>query len=546
MPRGAPPSAWIGARPPNKPASGGEAKAKALPMRGSVARSLVPKRKARPGVANGSIRGAVAAQAVEEENHSPASGGDTQIAQPKPKRRGRPSSPDSASKSESSAPEGRSSGKEDSNSEKHTSGSEVEEEEVDYGGSSGEVEEQKENQQQGRPLAAQAEETEGEEEKEEQEEEEESKDWSTEEEESGEEKEKRIGPPFKPPPRAELRARRAQLKPRARAQRKRVLAGARYSKAASGAKKRKLDFEEVDEAVYTDYEDWEVWNSTDLMSKEGIADFTRRNWQAIEHIMMHRATYNKLVQDLPPDPSYMLASGSASDPSSALASGSASYRAPRDPWEYVKDVFQRHKGEVREKEGGVWIPIRGKSLLEEHGLWHPQFAFTEATANALASGSDPAKVCRPTRDGRINLMARLSLPKDYEKAGHDPDGEGHDCRPLAANLQDIDKYYVRSAKVFGLGDLFKHLGDVATGKELHDIWLTCRIAANKRLHSGRARGKGDKGGKGKKEAKTAKENTEERETKEKKAKAPRAKQTGGWPLAAGSVERVVAGSRGQG
>ena len=495
-----PPSAWIGACPP-KPASGGEAKAKALPIAGSVARSLVPKHKARPGVANGSIRGAVAAQAVEEENHSPASGGDTQIAQPKPKR---PSSPDSASKSESYSYEtyckedsnsekhtsgckveeeevdfggsSTSSGKEDSNSEKHTSGSEVEEEEVDDGGSSGEEEKEEE----------------------EQEEEEESKDW---EEESGEEKEKRIGPPFKPPPRAELRARRAQLKPRARAQRKRVLAGARYSKAAYGAKKRKLDFEEVDEALHTDYEDWEVWNSTDLMSKEGIADFTRRNWQAIEHIMMHRATYNKLVQDLPPDPSYMLASGSASDPSSALASGSASYRAPRDPWEYVKDVFQRHKGEVREKEGGVWIPIRGKSLLEEHGLWHPQFAFTEATANALASGSDPAKVCRPTRDGRINLMARLSLPKDYKKAGHDPDGEGHDCRPLAANLQDIDEYYVRSAKVFGLGDLFKHLGDVATGKELHDIWLTCRIAANKRLHSGRARGKGDKGGKGGKNGK---------------------------------------------
>ena len=490
MPRGAPPSAWIGARPPNKPASGGEAKGRpSSPDSASKSESAAPE-----GTSSG--------KAVEEENHSPASGGDTQIAQPKPKRRGRPSSPDSASKSESSAPEGTSSGKEDSNSEKHTSGSEVEQEEVDYGGSSGEVEEQKENQQQGRPLAAQAEETEGEEEEEEeeeQEEEEESKDWSTEEEESGEEKEKRIGPPFKPPPRAELRARRAQLKPRAGApQRKRVLAGARYSKAAYGAKKRKLDFEEVDEAVYTDYEDWEVWNSTDLMSKEGIADFTRRNWQAIEHIMMHRATYNKLVQDLPPDPSYMLASGSASDPSSALASGSASYGAPRDPWEYVKDVFQRHKGEVREKEGGVWIPIRGKSLLEEHGLWHPQFAFTEATANALASGSDPAKVCRPTRDGRINLMARLSLPKDYKKAGHDPDGEGHDCRPLAANLQDIDEYYVRSAEVFGLGDLFKHLGHVATGKELHDIWLTCRIAANKRLHSGRARGKGDKGGKGNK------------------------------------------------
>ena len=145
MPRGAPPSAWIGACPPNKPASGGEAKAKALPIAGSVARSLVPKRKARPGVANGSIRGAVAAQAVEEENHSPASGGDTQIAQPKPKRRGRPSSPDSASKSESY-----SYGtycKEDSNSEKHTSGCKVEEEEVDDGGSSGEEEKEEEEEQ---------------------------------------------------------------------------------------------------------------------------------------------------------------------------------------------------------------------------------------------------------------------------------------------------------------------------------------------------------------------------------------------------------------
>ena len=75
---------------------------------------------------------------------------------------------------------------------------------MDYGGSSGEVEskdwsteEEERRRRKGRPLAAQAEETEGEEE---QEEEEESKDWSTEEEESGEEKEKRIGPPFKPPP----------------------------------------------------------------------------------------------------------------------------------------------------------------------------------------------------------------------------------------------------------------------------------------------------------------------------------------------------------
>ena len=147
--------------------------------------------------------------------------------------------------------------------------------------------------------------------------------------------------------------------------------------------------------------------------------------------------------------------------------------------------------------------MRGKGPpTNDEALWHPQFAFTQKKANKLASGSSPADVCRPTKDGRVNLMVRLSLPLDFAEEGHDPDGPGEDCRPLAADWwQDVRKYYVRRARVFGLGDLFKELGDCATGKELHDIWSTCRIAANKRVHSGRvkkASGEGGTGAKGKK------------------------------------------------
>ena len=63
---------------------------------------------------------------------------------------------------------------------------------------------------------------------------------------------------------------------------------------------------------------------------------------------------------------------------------------------------------------------------------------------------------------------------------------------------------MRGAWFFGLGDLFRELCDVATAKELHDLWMTCRIYANKRPHSARAQGagkgktKGKGAGKGKK------------------------------------------------
>ena len=93
-------------------------------------------------------------------------------------------------------------------------------------------------------------------------------------------------------------------------------------------------------------------------------------------------------------------------------------------------------------------------------------------------------------------MIRTSLPQGYKQLGHDPDGPGQ-TNTGVRSLKDINKYYLRQAEVFGLGDLFRAHGDVATTRELHDLWMTCRIIANKRAHSSSCRNKGKGKGKGK-------------------------------------------------
>ena len=311
-----------------------------------------------------------------------------------------------------------------------------------------------------------------------------------------------------------------------------MLNSERYSKKPAGAKRTKLDVENVPRDLHTDFAEWRVWDSGLIMSKEGLAKFTRRNWLAVQDIMETRATYHKLAWDVPKDPSLQrlvkeftcAAPGCSRErysetldhcckrcwvtrgkehetscraaPALAfvgssghkLASGSSgyasNYRPPENNWQLIKDIFQRHKGEIREKSG-IWVPVHGQPE-DKPGVWHPQFASSPDQAHkaavALASGSG---------DGRINLMIRMSLPKNYQQEGHDPDGPG------VPVLKD-ERYYLRKAEVFGLGDLFHFLGDVATARELYDLWMTCRIIANKRAHSGTFRNKGKGKGKGKK------------------------------------------------
>ena len=175
----------------------------------------------------------------------------------------------------------------------------------------------------------------------------------------------------------------------------------------------------------------------------------------------------------------------------------------------------------------------GRSPLAEDGIWHPQFAITQSQANALAAGRDPADVCHPMQDGRVNLLIRLNLPKDFKVEGHDPDGAGREPLGDFFRWPDVGKYFIRSAKVFGLGDLFREFGDIATSKELYDIWMTCRIIANRRKHSRNREGAGlwqpvgeGKGKKGKGEGKKGKGKTGKGEGKKGKGKKGKGTGTG--------------------
>ena len=48
----------------------------------------------------------------------------------------------------------------------------------------------------------------------------------------------------------------------------------------------------------------------------------------------------------------------------------------------------------------------------------------------------------------------------------------------ATSWRQLDRQFtIEGGWVFGLGDLFQKFGEVATAKELHDLWMTCRIYA---------------------------------------------------------------------
>ena len=68
----------------------------------------------------------------------------------------------------------------------------------------------------------------------------------------------------------------------------------------------------------------------------------------------------------------------------------------------------------------------------------------------------------------------------------------------ATSWRQLDRQFtIEGGWVFGLGDLFQKFGEVATAKELHDLWMTCRIYANKRTHSARVKDAGNGKTKGK-------------------------------------------------
>ena len=182
----------------------------------------------------------------------------------------------------------------------------------------------------------------------------------------------------------------------------------------------------------SDVAKWRAWHSHDLLEDRGLADFADRNRHLLDRGWPHADT---LLAELPEDPREVACRG-----------GRVARRelSTGDAWTFIRDLCQRHRGEVREVQGsGAWNPWEGPL---PHEVMNPQFsgsfirvsgqmAMAGALAGALATGSTTST------------------------------GEAE----------------VRLAKVYGLADLFYKFGAKYTAAELYSYYTSCKVIAKKRV-----------------------------------------------------------------
>ena len=132
----------------------------------------------------------------------------------------------------------------------------------------------------------------------------------------------------------------------------------------------------------------------------------------------------------------------ASGGDAPASGGEPGERELKVAWGFIRELHDRHRGEVRELHGsGYWSSWDDGPLPRE--VFHTQLrgSFIRVTgelavSGALASGS------------RFNN-----------------------------SMGQVD---VRRAKVFSLGDLFFEFGERYTARELYEYYLSCRVIATRR------------------------------------------------------------------
>jgi hypothetical protein len=148
-------------------------------------------------------------------------------------------------------------------------------------------------------------------------------------------------------------------------------------------------------------------------------------------------------------------------------------------WSLIRDLCQKHRGEVREIHGS-WR-YRSTPFPKEEKFLHPQYCLTAKEAKQRttwkgkpASGgkgkpaSSGGKGPGSSSDG---MPASGGKGQDSETDNtffsHDDSGAGH---------------WQREATVTGLPELFSTFGDLATARELYEWWGQARVFVHKRLH----------------------------------------------------------------
>ena len=165
-----------------------------------------------------------------------------------------------------------------------------------------------------------------------------------------------------------------------------------------------------------------------------------------------------LLKDMPPDPS-------TGSPLAVNAPKSAKIR-------FIKDLCQRHRGEVREIKG-EWVEIDSPFPESASGgdhFFHGQFCIQVESMRALTPFIKGGKAIGKAAKG-MQQKGGDQWRKELANTFIQPASGGHPT-----------KHILRQARVFALPELFAQLGDVYTAETLYEYYLAARIIVHKRMH----------------------------------------------------------------
>ena len=217
-------------------------------------------------------------------------------------------------------------------------------------------------------------------------------------------------------------------------------------------------------SVVNDVDQWGGNSSAGLWQSDGgVKRFTDRQL-GIQKDMLAKQAPRLLVSDMPDDPS-----GCWDQHRCPLAAWPMA-----DKWLYVKDLVQRHRGEVREISG-EWVEVP-QAFPEEDRFHHPQFCLTDALSKALTPFTG-----KPGKGG--------GKGKKSEKKGKEDDHgswrEEWSNTIVMADQETDAKHWRRDARCFGLAELFQRFGDRYNAKQLYRYYTANRILVHKR-HRGKS------------------------------------------------------------
>ena len=129
----------------------------------------------------------------------------------------------------------------------------------------------------------------------------------------------------------------------------------------------------------------------------------------------------------------------------------------------MKDLVQRHRGELREISGEwqwQWTPFPE----DRPEFFHHQFSYTKSIPFSGKGGKQKAS---QGKGGKVAAGTSATQP---------------DNSVVMRDWADPQSHWLRVAKVFGLADLFCALGDTFTAKLLYMYYTSTRIIVYKRPH----------------------------------------------------------------